>query len=87
MKHPEKGQIFISTQIEKFMKHYLQDPEGGQKLMREQIEASSQKQVELITNSFLAENGPELVRPLVDEYLKQNIGAGVYEKSFNRKNR
>ena len=38
MKHPQKGQEFISTQVAKFMNNYLQDPEGGQKLMRKQIE-------------------------------------------------
>jgi len=81
---PEKGQRFISSQLQMDIERYFKDPERGQKLIQEQIENTARAQIEVVTEEFFKSTGEPLIRDLADAYLKSPAVHELLIKTIDR---
>jgi hypothetical protein len=82
--NPEKGQKFISQQIQRDIEKYMQDPERGQLLIQNEIHKTAKEQIELTTAAFFEEKGEPLIRELSDAYLKSREVKEVVTKAIDQ---
>jgi hypothetical protein len=80
---PDKGQLFISNQLETDIERYFKDPQRGQKLIQEQIENTARTQIETTTAEFFESTGEPLIRDLSDAYLKSPAVREVLIKTID----
>ena len=80
---PDRGQVFISQQLQTDIERYLKDPQKGQKLIQQEIENTARTQIERITTGYFESAGEPLIRDLADAYLKSAAVRDVLVNAIN----